>query len=281
MAHPIPCRLRPEPDRRRSHPRPAEYVRTVSPAYTPTRPRRLRCPGPRQWGARAASERCKAGRAPSHATPWRVVGARRWRWSATARTARRAGQPRLCIALGGRAPLAPRCAVGARGRQLFQKRVILAHLAPHLAEPKSPAIWGESPTALSEVFDAAAYGRSTPTPRAAGPPAASRGQPRQPAPPGTPQPAGAPVAALASWRALGPPGRAQRCEPFQTLPYAVHCIMQSEFEKARIAERVKAGLAQARRRGKRLGRPARRISGTVLQRTAGLSVRGAAREIGV
>ena len=55
----------------------------------------------------------------------------------------------------------------------------------------------------------------------------------------------------------------------------------AEFERARIAERVKAGLAQARRRGKRLGRPARRISKADLQRTADLSVRAAAREIGV
>ena len=54
-----------------------------------------------------------------------------------------------------------------------------------------------------------------------------------------------------------------------------------EFERARIAERVKAGLTQARRRGKRLGRPARRISEADLQRTADLSVREAAREIGV
>ena len=55
----------------------------------------------------------------------------------------------------------------------------------------------------------------------------------------------------------------------------------AEFERARIAERVRAGLAQARKRGTRLGRPARRISGTDLHRTADLSVRDAAREIGV
>ena len=55
----------------------------------------------------------------------------------------------------------------------------------------------------------------------------------------------------------------------------------SEFERARIAERVKAGLAQARRRGKRLGRPATHISAADLQRTADLSVRDAARAIGV
>ena len=42
--HPLPAP--PEHGRRRSDPRPAEYVRTVSPAYTPTRPRRSRCPAP-------------------------------------------------------------------------------------------------------------------------------------------------------------------------------------------------------------------------------------------
>ncbi len=55
----------------------------------------------------------------------------------------------------------------------------------------------------------------------------------------------------------------------------------SEFERCRIAERVQAGLARARRQGKRLGRPATRISPADLQRTADLSVRDAAREIGV
>ena len=55
----------------------------------------------------------------------------------------------------------------------------------------------------------------------------------------------------------------------------------SEFERARIAERVQAGLARARRQGTRLGRPRTRISAADLQRTADLSVRDAAREIGV
>ncbi len=55
----------------------------------------------------------------------------------------------------------------------------------------------------------------------------------------------------------------------------------SEFERARIAERVKAGLAQARRRGRRLGPPATQISAADLQRSADLSVREAARQIGV
>jgi DNA invertase Pin-like site-specific DNA recombinase len=51
----------------------------------------------------------------------------------------------------------------------------------------------------------------------------------------------------------------------------------AEFERARIAERVKAGLARARAKGQRLGRPAHRIGPTDLARTAGLSVREAAR----
>ena len=55
----------------------------------------------------------------------------------------------------------------------------------------------------------------------------------------------------------------------------------AEFERARIAERVKAGLEQAKRRGQRLGRPATRISPADLQRTADLSIREAARQIGV
>ncbi len=55
----------------------------------------------------------------------------------------------------------------------------------------------------------------------------------------------------------------------------------SEFERARIAERVLAGLQRARRQGTRLGRPPRRISRADLERTADLSVREAAREIGV
>ncbi len=55
----------------------------------------------------------------------------------------------------------------------------------------------------------------------------------------------------------------------------------AEFERGRIAERVQAGLVRARRQGKRLGRPPTRISEADLQRTADLSVREAAREIGV
>jgi putative DNA-invertase from lambdoid prophage Rac len=55
----------------------------------------------------------------------------------------------------------------------------------------------------------------------------------------------------------------------------------AEFERARIQERVRAGLARARRQGKRLGRPPRRITARELEMTHGLSTRAAARELGV
>ena len=55
----------------------------------------------------------------------------------------------------------------------------------------------------------------------------------------------------------------------------------AEFERARIAERVQAGLARARRQGKRLGRPEKIVSEAVLRPVRGLSVREAARRLGV
>ena len=55
----------------------------------------------------------------------------------------------------------------------------------------------------------------------------------------------------------------------------------SEFERARIAERVAAGLARARRQGKKLGRPRCHIARTDLERTAALSNRRAAKILGV
>ena len=55
----------------------------------------------------------------------------------------------------------------------------------------------------------------------------------------------------------------------------------SEFERARIAERVRAGLARATRNGQRLGRPRQRIAQAELARVAGLSVRRAAEALGV
>lgn len=50
----------------------------------------------------------------------------------------------------------------------------------------------------------------------------------------------------------------------------------AEFERARIAERVKAGLARVRAAGKRLGRPRRRLRTDDLVRTSDMSVREAA-----
>ena len=55
----------------------------------------------------------------------------------------------------------------------------------------------------------------------------------------------------------------------------------AEFERARIAERVQAGLARARRQGKKLGRPERIVPESVLAPVRGLSVRQAARRLGV
>jgi DNA invertase Pin-like site-specific DNA recombinase len=55
----------------------------------------------------------------------------------------------------------------------------------------------------------------------------------------------------------------------------------AEFERARIAERVQAGLARVRASGTRLGRPAASVAATDLLRTAHLSVRNAAGVLGV
>src|SRR5713226_9129186 len=55
----------------------------------------------------------------------------------------------------------------------------------------------------------------------------------------------------------------------------------AEFERARIQERVRAGLARARTQGVRLGRPRRRIDPERLATVAGLSEREAARRLGI
>jgi DNA invertase Pin-like site-specific DNA recombinase len=55
----------------------------------------------------------------------------------------------------------------------------------------------------------------------------------------------------------------------------------AEFERARIQERVRAGLARARTQGVRLGRPRRRIAPERLAEVAGLPSREAARRLGV
>jgi DNA invertase Pin-like site-specific DNA recombinase len=55
----------------------------------------------------------------------------------------------------------------------------------------------------------------------------------------------------------------------------------AEFERARIVERVRAGIARARRDGRRLGRKPHRIADADVERTAHLSLRKAAKAIGV
>ncbi len=55
----------------------------------------------------------------------------------------------------------------------------------------------------------------------------------------------------------------------------------AEFERARIAERVRAGLARAKRQGRLLGRPRVEVSADVLASVKGLSSRKAARRLGV
>jgi putative DNA-invertase from lambdoid prophage Rac len=55
----------------------------------------------------------------------------------------------------------------------------------------------------------------------------------------------------------------------------------AEFERARLQERVRAGLARARREGKRLGRPPRPITTWELRQVEVLSIRKAAAELKV
>ncbi len=55
----------------------------------------------------------------------------------------------------------------------------------------------------------------------------------------------------------------------------------SEFERARIAERVRAGLARVKRQGQRLGRPRVEVSTDALASVQGLSTRQAALRLGI
>lgn len=55
----------------------------------------------------------------------------------------------------------------------------------------------------------------------------------------------------------------------------------AEFERSRIQERVRAGLARVRREGRRLGRPKQDVPVERLAAVAGLSVRNAARQLRV
>jgi DNA invertase Pin-like site-specific DNA recombinase len=57
--------------------------------------------------------------------------------------------------------------------------------------------------------------------------------------------------------------------------------MIAEFERARIVERVRAGMARARSQGKHLGRPRRQVTDAVLTAVAHLSARKAAAALGV
>lgn len=55
----------------------------------------------------------------------------------------------------------------------------------------------------------------------------------------------------------------------------------AEFERSRIQERVKAGLAKVRASGRRLGRPVQAVPTAKLASVCGLSVRAAARQLNV
>jgi DNA invertase Pin-like site-specific DNA recombinase len=55
----------------------------------------------------------------------------------------------------------------------------------------------------------------------------------------------------------------------------------AEFERARIAERVKAGSVRAKSNGRRLGRPRLAVGESVLASVRGLSVRQAAEKLEV
>ena len=55
----------------------------------------------------------------------------------------------------------------------------------------------------------------------------------------------------------------------------------AEFERERIRERVRAGLVRARKQGKRLGRPPKPLGPEQLASVAGLSVRAAAKRLGI
>ena len=64
--------------------------------------------------------------------------------------------------------------------------------------------------------------------------------------------------------------------------YQLHILAAlAEFERARIQERVRAGLARARAQGVRLGRPKAAVPADRLQRVSNLQVDEAASALGV
>jgi DNA invertase Pin-like site-specific DNA recombinase len=68
------------------------------------------------------------------------------------------------------------------------------------------------------------------------------------------------------------------------LPAGCSCTSSAriaEFERARIQERVRAGLARVRAQGRTLGRPRMRVAPDRLKEVAGLSVREAALALGL
>ena len=55
----------------------------------------------------------------------------------------------------------------------------------------------------------------------------------------------------------------------------------AEFERARIAERVKAGLKRARNQGQTLGRPRLQLPSEAIEAVRGMPVRMAAKKLGI
>ena len=77
------------------------------------------------------------------------------------------------------------------------------------------------------------------------------------------------IAAFVDFFAQGPMNDATRVLSF------------ADFERERIKERIQVGLQRAKRQGQRLGRRRQRIAPEALQRVHGLSVRQAAKALGV
>ena len=93
------------------------------------------------------------------------------------------------------------------------------------------------------------------------------------------------VNTLDEWNSMGV-GFVSACEVFDSTTAQGRLIMQlaaafAEFERSVIVERVRAGIAAARRRGARIGRPRTRIDDDILRdlKSKGLSVREIARKM--
>ncbi len=93
------------------------------------------------------------------------------------------------------------------------------------------------------------------------------------------------VNTLDEWRSLGV-GFVSATEIFDSTTAQGRLVMQlaaafSEFERSVIVERVKSGIAAARRRGARIGRPRARIDDDTLRdlKSNGMSVREIAKKM--